>query len=713
MTGSALRATANATPLLSIDAAVLDTETTGLDPREARVVQIGAVGLRAGLQGAGDVYETLVDPGMPIPPASTKIHGICDADVAEAPPFSELAAGLDAFVGGRIVVGHNIGFDLAVLKREHERAGLAWQPPRTLDTRLLAHLAAPNLPGHSLEHLAALLGVEVADRHTALGDARVTAAILIALVPKLRARNIRTLAEAEAACAQLTDMFEEHYRAGWIEPVRREAAALSERALSRIDAYPYRHKIGEVMSAPPILVPPGTTMAEALKVLADRRVSSLFVGAGETPQAAGCGILTERDVLRAVAGNGTAALADPVSAHATKPLECVFEDAYLYRAIGRMARLRVRHLGVMDEAGRLVGALSQRDLLRMRATEAVSLGDEIDSVETVNELAVAWAKLPAVARGLVAEGVGGRDVAGVISRELCALTRRAGIFAEARMTADGRGAPPVDYVLLVLGSGGRGESLLAADQDNAVVYADPPAGTEEAVAAWFAEFGRHVADTLHATGVPYCKGGVMAMNAEWNASVTAWKQRVTDWVRRSRPQDLLNVDIFFDLRAVHGNAALAREIWTFAYETGGRAVDFAKLLAESASGFSAPLTFFGGFKAENGRVDLKKGGLFPIVANARVLSIRHHVLERATKARIEGVIALDIGASADLERLVGIHALLVDLVLEQQLADIEQGLPPSNRIETGRLGRSRAEELKRALSALGTLDQTVRDLLFS
>lgn len=713
MPGPAFTATANATPLLCIDAVVLDTETTGLDPREARIVQIGAVGLRAGLRNETDIFDTLVNPGVPIPDVTTRIHGLSDADVRVAPPFAEVAAGLSAYIGGRLVVGHNIGFDLAVLKREHERAGLAWEPPRTLDTRLLAHLLAPDLPGHSLDQIAAWLGTRIEGRHTAIGDARATAAILIALVPRLRERGIRTLAEAEAACTRLTDVFEKQYRAGWVEPVRREAAALAEKALARVDAYPYRHRIGELMSAPPIVVAPDVAMRDALKVLADRRVSSIFVGGGDPLLAADTGILTERDVLRTVAAGDDAALDAPVSRYASRPLECVLEDAYLYVAIGRMARLKVRHLGVVDETGRVVGALSQRDLLRLRASEAVSLGDGIDSAGTVNELAAAWARLPAVARGLVAEGVGGRDVAGIVSRELCALTRRAGVLAEQRMAADGLGPPPVDYALLVLGSGGRGESLLAADQDNAVVYADPPAGEGEAIDAWFAGFGRHVADTLNAVGVPYCKGGIMAMNAEWRSPVSGWKRRAADWVRRSRPRDLLQVDIFFDLRAVHGNAALARDVWEYAYEQGGAAVEFAKLLAEQAAGASPPLTFFGGLKSENGRIDLKKGGLFPIVANARVLSIRHRVLERSTRARLEGVGALGIGAGEDLERLVAIHALLVGLVLEQQLVDIGKGLPPSNAVETGRLGRARADELKRALSALGTLDHTVRALLFS
>ncbi|MEJ8570996.1 DUF294 nucleotidyltransferase-like domain-containing protein [Microbaculum marinum] len=706
-------ALSSAVPLLSIDAVVLDTETTGLDPRDARIVQIGAVGLRAGMRNGDDIYDALVDPGIAIPEKTSAIHGIRDADVAGKPSFADLAPDLKEFIAGRIVVGHNIGYDLAVMKRECERASLPWNQPRALDTRLLARLVAPNLPDFSLDSLAAWLGISIRQRHTALGDAIATADILAALVPRLRECGIRTVAEAEAACSRLTDVLDEYHRAGWVEPVYREAAVLSEKALSRLDAYPYRHRIGDVMSAPAIVVAPDLALREALSVLVDRRVSSVYVGDAGDLRASTCGILTERDVLRAVAAGGEAVLDHPVSAYATVPLECVLEDAYIYRAIGRMARLGVRHLGVADDTGRVVGALSQRDLLRLRAGDAVSLGDEIDTAAGARELAIAWAKLPAIARGLAGEGIDGRDIAGVISRELCAMTRRAGQLAETRMIADGLGAAPVDYALLVLGSGGRGESMLAADQDNAVIHADPKEGAADVVDAWFATFGRHVSDILHEAGIPYCRGGVMAVNAEWRASLSTWRSRVAEWVRRSRPQDLLNVDIFFDLRAVHGNAAMARDIWTFAYEQGRASVGFAKLMAESAAGFSAPLTFFGGFKTESGRVDLKKGGIFPIVANARVLSIRHRVLERSTVARLEGVRALGLGADNDLERLVEVHGMLVDLVLEQQLIDIEHGLPPSNTIEASRLSRRRSDDLKRALAALGTLDHTARDLLFS
>ena len=114
-------------------------------------------------------------------------------------------------------------------------------------------------------------------------------------------------------------------------------------------------------------------------------------------------------------------------------------DAFVYRAIGRMNRLKTRHLGVIDESGSMVGALSARDLLRLRASEAISLGDEIDDAADAQALALAWAKLPQVSESLRAESLSGRDIAEVISRELGALTRQATVIAERIMRERGEG----------------------------------------------------------------------------------------------------------------------------------------------------------------------------------------------------------------------------------------------------------------------------------
>ena len=149
--------------------------------------------------------------------------------------------------------------------------------------------------------------------------------------------------------------------------------------------------------------------------------------------------------MRAVSHYGDKTLRMPVERLMSKPLAVVPADAFVYRAIGRMSRLKMRHLGVVDEAGSVIGALSARDLLRLRAGEAVALGDEIEEAQDVHDLARAWAKLPQVAASLLVEVVSTRDVAAVISRELGALTRHAAVIAEARMRDTRQGDPLCPY----------------------------------------------------------------------------------------------------------------------------------------------------------------------------------------------------------------------------------------------------------------------------
>lgn len=490
----------NATPLIALDAVALDTETTGLDPGRARIVEIAAVRIGAGRLDAAGALRRLVRPDQPIPPEAARIHGIDDAAVASAPPFKEVWPEFLDLAGGLVLVGHTVGFDLAVLQRECARAELVWPALRTLDTRLLAELVQPNLAGLTLDQLAAWLGVAAEGRYSALGDAVTTARIFLALLPKLRDVGIRTLAEAEQACRGLTAALDAAHRAGWVEPIAAPSRADAERTLARIDTYPYRHRIRDVMSAPAKFVDGRVALADALAQMAREGCSSLFVRSHASGPAApaGTGIVTERDVLRALAKDGAAALAMPVQVLMSRPLAVVPAEAFVYRAIGRMSRLAIRHLGVIDENGHIVGALSARDLLRVRAAEAVSLGDEIDEAQDAPSLGRAWAKLPHVASGLLSEGVSGRDIAAVISRELGALTRRAAIVAEQRMEANGLGAAPSPYALAVLGSAGRGESLLSMDQDNALVFAEgAPGGAED---RWFEALSVHVADILHEVG---------------------------------------------------------------------------------------------------------------------------------------------------------------------------------------------------------------------
>ena len=278
--------TSGGVPLLSLDAVVIDTETTGLDPRKARVIELAGVRLSGGkLAGDGAFRQLLRPGGESIPAETTRIHGIDDAMVAQSPPFEDVWPGFSAFLGQAVVIGHTVGFDLAVLKRECDLAGLPWLRPRSLDTRLLAQIAAPELAGYSLENLAAWLGVDVADRHSALGDATTTARVFLALLPKLRDHGIRTVAEAERACLALTAVLDDQARSGWIEAVEAPARADAERTLKRFDSYAYRHRNRDIMRVPPVFVESGTSVHDVLARLVDEKISSAYVADPAVPAA--------------------------------------------------------------------------------------------------------------------------------------------------------------------------------------------------------------------------------------------------------------------------------------------------------------------------------------------------------------------------------------------------------------------------------------------
>lgn len=171
----------------------LDLETTGLDTRYDAVVSLAAIPFVDRQPQPG--LRTLVNPGRPIPATATRIHGLDDAAVASGPPIARVLPELAAACDGRVLVGHAIDFDLAVLTREARTAALPPLRNLTLDTRDLALALDRDQRDVTLESLAERLGVPVIDRHTAAGDALTAGIILLGLLSRFEAKGVRTLAE--------------------------------------------------------------------------------------------------------------------------------------------------------------------------------------------------------------------------------------------------------------------------------------------------------------------------------------------------------------------------------------------------------------------------------------------------------------------------------------------------------------------------------------
>ena len=203
------------TQLADLPVTVIDTETTGLDVTQDRIISVGAVRLHGARLYRSAILDRLVRPGMPIPARSIAVHGITDAMVADAEVFPAVFARLLPLIDGTVLVGHNLPFDVAMVRRECGLAGLAWPAPPGLDTLLLAAALDTDAHDHSLDGLAERFGVDVRGRHTALGDALVTAEIYTRMLPRLADAGVTTFGAAQDFAARAKHLAARQRAAGW------------------------------------------------------------------------------------------------------------------------------------------------------------------------------------------------------------------------------------------------------------------------------------------------------------------------------------------------------------------------------------------------------------------------------------------------------------------------------------------------------------------
>jgi len=462
------------------------------------------------------------------------------------------------------------------------------------------------------------------------------------------------------------------------------------------------------MAPTPPLLPASMPLGEALARLAAEGQSSLIA---LDPAGGLAGILTEQDIARRVAFR--LAPDQPVAAAITAPVLTVHADEHLYRAVGLMRQHHLRHMPVVDADGRPVGMLHLHEALAAASARLIGHIDSLAQDDSLEGFAATKRAQAGLARALLEDGVAATEIIGLVTEVNHDIHRKvlAGLIAERE--AAGLGAPPVPFTLLIMGSGGRGESFLFPDQDNGFVLGPYPDDEHGRIDAWFRDFADEFNQRLDRVGFPLCKGHVMARNPLWRKTLDQWRGQFALWIERRSPTAVLFADIAFDFRSVWGPAepvALLRAELSAALK---RKPALLAIIAGDDARLTVPLGFWGGIQTEGageheGRADLKLHGTMPLVAAVRLLALREGVAETGTLDRLAALTARGVVPEAQAAGLRLAFAVLVGALLRQQLDDFEAGQKVGNWVEVKRLSRTQQGVLRDALKAIGGFAKETR-----
>ncbi|MFO7609731.1 MAG: cache domain-containing protein [Candidatus Krumholzibacteriia bacterium] len=326
---------------------------------------------------------------------------------------------------------------------------------------------------------------------------------------------------------------------------------------------------------------------------------------------------------------------------------------------------------------------------------------DLRTVDNAADLAAANRRMATMAALLVSHGADALQVSRTLSANADAAVRKGVELAAAEL-----GPPPVPFAVMLMGSLGRAEVSLLADQDHAIIHPDLEHGEAEA-RAYLLELGRRLSGLLAAAGYPYCQGGIMSGEPGCCQSLSAWRRTFSAWIHTLEPADLLHSSIFFDFRGVAGPEEPVCELRAHLRAEIARQPRFLHLLARSVLQYEPPLNAFGTFVLERGEADRAtfdiKGVIAQIVDYARLRALQHGIDATGTLDRLAALAAAGHLRPDTATETADAFGFLMELRLGRQAQRVLDKLEPDNRIEPDALDPETRRRLKAVFAHLKAL----------
>jgi CBS domain-containing protein len=458
-------------------------------------------------------------------------------------------------------------------------------------------------------------------------------------------------------------------------------------------------KVADLMSRKPLTCGVGTTVGEAAAVMRDRKISSL----GVVDDAGGLiGIVTARDLTARVLAEGKDA-GTPVGEVMTPDPLTLGPDSLGSDILHMMLERRIGHLPVVEK-GALMGMITQTDLTRFQAVSSAQLIRDAAVAESVADMAAVTARIPR----LLVQLVGAHNAHEVVTRLITdiadAVTRRLLKLAEAEF-----GPPPVPYLWLACGSQGRQEQTGISDQDNCLFLDD---AVKKEDMGYFEKLARFVSDGLNAAGYVYCPGDMMATTARWCQPVRVWRQYFRSWVTTPNPEAQMLASVMFDLRPIGGETKLFRDLQAGTLAMASKNSIFVAHMISNSLKHQPPLGLLRGFATirsgeYRNHIDLKLGGVVPVVDLGRVYALKGRLTEVNTRARLLAAEAAGVISSSGARDLIEAYDLIARVRLQSQAALVRSGRKPDNFMAPSDLSDFERSHLRDAFVVVRTMQSAL------
>jgi CBS domain-containing protein len=464
-------------------------------------------------------------------------------------------------------------------------------------------------------------------------------------------------------------------------------------------AEPVQSRVGALIRTPPLLCEGGAPIRDAARRMTEQGASAAVVPLGSS-----FGIITDRDLRTRVVAAGLSPDA-PVSAIMTEPAYTVTADRLGGDVLLDMLERNIHHIPVLSPAGQVLGVVDDGDLVAAEARKPLMLRRAIALAQSPADLVTAAAGLDPVTIAMRDARVAAEHVTAVRSVVLDALTRRL-----LELAVRGAGPPPVPFTWFALGSQARRETVPSSDVDSALAWgAGDPAEEAHDVADYMGRVTRAVDEGLRACGMSPDAHGASAANPIFARSLASWHR-----AERSLSDDptqekaLILVSVLADSRSVwsSGGPGSYGGLWEARPYPDHAAL--LRLLARFALSFRPPTGFLRDFVVEHsgerrGQLDIKHGGVIPIVDLARWAGMAAGVASAPTLERLHAAEAAGTLESAEAQTLIEAFDFIFSLRLDHQIEQLRRGEAPDDFIDPKTLNPLARSYLREAFRAVASV----------